>query len=49
LLSLHYLEKYALKPRDALHCATMQENEIEAIASFDKDFDKVKEIKRIRI
>lgn len=41
------LEKYGIKPRDAIHAATAIENKIESIASYDKDFDVIKEIKRI--
>ena len=47
LTALGYMEKYGLKPRDALHCAVMQENGVKTICSFDADFDKVKEIKRM--
>ncbi|MEM2368534.1 MAG: type II toxin-antitoxin system VapC family toxin [Candidatus Bathyarchaeia archaeon] len=41
------LEKYKIKPRDAIHAATALENKITNIASYDKDFDVIKEIKRI--
>jgi len=41
------LEKYRVKPRDAIHAATAIENKITNIASFDKDFDIIREIKRI--
>jgi len=41
------VEKYKMKPRDAIHAATALENKITEIVSFDKDFDEVKEIKRI--
>ena len=41
------MEKYKMKPRDAIHAATALENKITEIVSFDKDFDEVKEIKRI--
>ncbi|MEM0253443.1 MAG: type II toxin-antitoxin system VapC family toxin [Candidatus Bathyarchaeia archaeon] len=41
------LEKYRVKPRDAIHAATAIENKIESIASYDKEFDVIKEIKRI--
>lgn len=40
------MEKYSLKPRDALHAATALENRITTIVSYDEDFDKVKEVKR---
>lgn len=41
------MEKYKMKPRDAIHAATALENKITEIVSYDKDFDEVKEIKRI--
>ncbi|MEM2210289.1 MAG: type II toxin-antitoxin system VapC family toxin [Nitrososphaerales archaeon] len=41
------LEKYKVKPRDAIHAATLIENKITSIVSYDKDFDIIKEIKRI--
>ncbi|MEM2550356.1 MAG: type II toxin-antitoxin system VapC family toxin, partial [Nitrososphaerota archaeon] len=41
------LEKYRVKPRDAIHAATAIENKITNIASYDKDFDIIREIKRI--
>ncbi|MBS7635525.1 type II toxin-antitoxin system VapC family toxin [Candidatus Bathyarchaeota archaeon] len=41
------LEKYGVKPRDAVHAATAIENKITNIASYDKDFDVIKGIKRI--
>lgn len=41
------MEKYELKPRDALHAAIALENKITTIVSYDEDFDKLKEIKRI--
>ncbi len=36
-----------LKPRDALHAATMRAHGIETIVSEDKDFDKLPGVKRI--
>ena len=36
------MEKYGLKPRDALHAATALENKITTIVSCDEDFDKLK-------
>lgn len=39
------LEKYKVKPRDAIHIATAIENKITSIASYDKDLDVVAEIK----
>lgn len=41
------LEKYGVKPRDAIHTATVIENKITNIASYDKDLDVIKVIKRI--
>jgi len=40
-------EIYDIKPRDAIHCATALHLGIKEIISEDKDFDKVKELKRI--
>ena len=39
--------KYNFRPRDAIHVACTLENSAELICSFDKDFDEIKEIKRI--
>lgn len=36
-----------LSPRDALHAATMKNNRIATIVSYDRGFDQIKEIKRI--
>jgi len=47
LMALDFLEKYDLKPRDALHIAVMRENKVEKIVSDDKDFDRIEWIKRI--
>ncbi|MBI5392893.1 type II toxin-antitoxin system VapC family toxin [Candidatus Woesearchaeota archaeon] len=45
----HLMKQYFLKPRDAIHLATMiLENETE-ILSEDSDFDKIPTIKRISI
>jgi len=41
------MEKYKIKPRDAIHAATALENGIETIVSYDRDFDKLDEIKRL--
>lgn len=38
---INLMEKYNLKPRDAYHLLTMIENDIEYIATYDKDFNKV--------
>lgn len=42
-------EYYSLKPRDAIHAATALVNGIKEIASDDPDFDKVKQLKRIKL
>jgi len=39
-------EKYGLDPRDAIHAASAIENGCEQIISADKDFDRVKELRR---
>ncbi|MEK6856137.1 MAG: type II toxin-antitoxin system VapC family toxin [Nanoarchaeota archaeon] len=44
-----FVENYGLKPRDAIHVATALINKCESIVSDDSDFDKIKEIKRIKI
>ena len=41
------MEKYKIKPRDAIHAATALENGIETIVSYDRDLDEVKEINRL--
>lgn len=41
------MENYRIKPRDAIHAAIALENKITNIVSYDKDFDELKEIKRI--
>lgn len=43
------IEKYNLKPRDAIHASCAIKNNIREIISDDEDFDKVKELKRIPI
>lgn len=43
------MEAYNLKPRDAIHAATAIVNGIKEIISDDPDFDKIKELKRIKI
>ena len=42
-------EKYNIEPRDAIHAATALVNGIKEIISDDPDFDKIKEIKRIKL
>lgn len=41
------IEKYKLTPRDAIHAAAALENKIDTVISYDKDFDKLTEIKRV--
>jgi predicted nucleic acid-binding protein len=41
------MERYGLKPRDAIHAATAMENRITVIVSYDKDFDRIRELKRV--
>lgn len=43
------VEKYKLKPRDAIHVSCAIKNNIKEIISDDCDFDKIKEIKRVRL
>ncbi len=43
------VSKYNLKPRDAIHAASALVNDVKEIISDDPDFDKVKEIKRVKI
>lgn len=43
--ALAIMEKYRLKPRDAIHIASMLEKEVFTIITEDSDFKKVKEIK----
>jgi|SRR3990170_6805721 len=42
-----FMERYSLRPRDAIHAAAAIENGIREIISDDNDFDKIKELKRI--
>lgn len=49
LRALEFIEVYKLKPRDAFHIAIMEHFGVKEIVSDDSDFDKVKEIKRIKI
>lgn len=45
-LACGMIEKYRLNPRDGIHLACALSREIHTIVSEDKDFDRVKEIKR---
>lgn len=40
---------YDIKPRDSIHAACALENGIREIISDDPDFDKIKEVKRIKL
>lgn len=41
------VERYRVKPRDAVHAAVALENKIGTIVSYDEDFDEINEIRRI--
>lgn len=41
------VERYGVKPRDAIHAAVALENKIKTIVSYDDDFDAINEIRRI--
>jgi predicted nucleic acid-binding protein len=41
------MERYGLRPRDAIHAATAIENKITTIVSYDRGFDSVGGLKRI--
>jgi len=43
------LEKYNIKPRDAIHASCAIRNNIKEIASDDPDFDKISELKRVKL
>ena len=43
------VEKYFINPRDAIHAATAIMNKTEGIATDDSDFDRIKELKRVKI
>jgi len=45
--ALHAYTHDNLNPRDAIHLATMRVNGITTIASYDDDFDQIKNITRI--
>lgn len=47
--SVEFIKNFNLKPRDAIHIATMKLNKINTIISDDSDFDIIKNIKRIKI
>jgi hypothetical protein len=41
------LERYDLKPRDAIHAATAMRNRIDKILSYDEDFDTLPNLVRV--
>ena len=47
LIAQKLVEKYNIKPRDAIHSATAINLKIREIVSEDSDFEKVKELTRI--
>lgn len=49
ILAQDLFTRYNLNPRDALHAASALHNNIKEILSDDSDFDKIKEIKRIKL
>lgn len=40
-------ERFKVKPRDAIHAATMHRNQVKSIYSYDQDFDQIKGIERL--
>ena len=49
LNALNFIDEFSLKPRDAFHVSIMELLRIKIIVSDDTDFDRIKEIKRIRL
>jgi predicted nucleic acid-binding protein len=47
--ALDFMEKYKLKPRDAIHTASMVENGVKTIVTEDPDFVRIKEIKVLKL
>jgi predicted nucleic acid-binding protein len=43
------VNKYAINPRDAIHASCALEIDADGILTDDQDFDKVKELRRIRL
>ena len=43
--SIEYVSRYALLTNDALNAATMKVNEIDSIATNDKDFERLAGVK----
>jgi predicted nucleic acid-binding protein len=48
MLSLDFIERHDLKPRDAFHASVMKEKNVTAIVSDDDDFDRIEWIKRVK-
>jgi len=46
-VAVEVVKKHEVRPSDALHVGAMKINGIELIASEDRDFDKIEEIKRL--
>lgn len=49
LRALDFIERHNLKPRDAMHLAVMEHFREREIASDDADFDRIPNVKRIRL
>lgn len=47
--ALNHMERHGLKPRDAIHSATMKERGLETILSDDSDFDRINWIRRSQV
>ena len=47
--SQELINAYNIDPRDSIHLSSMLINDIQELASDDSDFDKIKEIKRIKL
>ena len=49
IYALEFIEKYNLKPRDAFHAAIMKQFHVDSIVSDDSDFDRIKDIRRVKL
>jgi predicted nucleic acid-binding protein len=49
LIAIDILQERKMKPSDAIHVASMKQNDIKNIASEDHEFDQIPDIKRIWI
>lgn len=47
--ALDQMEKHGLKPRDAIHSATMEERGLDTMLSDDSDFDRIDWISRPKV